>query len=207
MKLLHDCNIQPGRMVHILSMIRSKTGKLSSMPYLPSDVVNLVAKYHRESQLTDMEDTIAYFKEKEKEDVDFFYKMKLDREDRMVNLYWIDSATRRAYEHFRDYVSFDATYLTNMYKMPCAPFIGINNHSQSLQFGCRFIRNEDVDSYIWLFKTFKECMGGLEPMNIIIDQDFGMRAGIEEVFPNTIHRHYRWHVIKKAEETLGPFFC
>ena len=60
-KLLHDCNLQPGRMVHILSMIHNKTGKLSSMPYLPSDVVNLVAKYHRESQLTDMEDTIAYF--------------------------------------------------------------------------------------------------------------------------------------------------
>ena len=48
-------------------------------------------------------------------------------------------------------------------------------------------------------------MGGLEPMNIITDQDFGMRAGIEEVFPNTIHMHCRWHVIKKAEETLGPF--
>ena len=44
-------------------------------------------------------------------------------------------------------------------------------------------------------------------MNMITDQDFGMRGGIEEVFPNTIHRHCRWHVIKKAEETLGPFFA
>ena len=44
-------------------------------------------------------------------------------------------------------------------------------------------------------------------MNIIIDQDFGMRAGIEEVFPNTIHMHCRWHGIKKEEEMLGPFFA
>ncbi|XP_073360924.1 protein FAR1-RELATED SEQUENCE 5-like [Aegilops tauschii subsp. strangulata] len=31
--------------------------------------------------------------------------------------------------------------------------------------------------------------------------------GIEEVFPLAVHRHCRWHIIKKAEETLGPFFA
>ena len=50
-------------------------------------------------------------------------------------------------------------------------------------------------------------MDGLAPMNIITDQDFSMRAGIEEVFPLAVHRHCRWHIIKKAEETLGPFFA
>ena len=94
-----------------------------------------------------------------------------------------------------------------MYKMPCAPFIGINNHNQSLQFGCGLVRNEDTNGYVWLFKTFLECMDGLAPMNIITDQDFSMRAGIEEVFPLAVHRHYRWHIIKKAEETLVPFFA
>ncbi|XP_020171337.1 protein FAR1-RELATED SEQUENCE 5-like [Aegilops tauschii subsp. strangulata] len=44
-------------------------------------------------------------------------------------------------------------------------------------------------------------------MNIITDQDFSMHAGIEEVFPLAVHRHCRWHIIKKAEETLGPFFA
>ena len=122
-------------------------------------------------------------------------------------MYWVDGAARRAYKHFRDCISFDATYLTNMYKMPCAPFIGINNHNQSLQFGCGLVRNEDTDGYVWLFKTFLECMGGLAPMNIITYQDFSMRAGIEEVFPLAVHRHCRWHIIKKAEETLGPFFA
>ena len=40
-KLLHDCNIGPSRMVQILSLIHSKKGKLSSMPYIPADVTNL----------------------------------------------------------------------------------------------------------------------------------------------------------------------
>ena len=34
-----------------------------------------------------------------------------------------------------------------------------------------------------------------------------MRACIEEVFPLAVHKHCRWHIIKKAEETLGPFFA
>ncbi|XP_020172842.3 protein FAR1-RELATED SEQUENCE 5-like [Aegilops tauschii subsp. strangulata] len=206
-KLLHDCNAGPSRMVQILSLIHSKKGSLSSMPYLPTDVTNLKEKYHRESKLADIEATIAYFDEKAKEDQDFFYRIRLDDEDRVRNMYWVDGATRRAYKHFRDCISFDATYLTNMYKMPCAPFIGINNHNQSLQFGCGLVRNKDTDGYVWLFKTFLECMGGLAPMNIITDQDFSMRAGIEEVFPLAVHMHCRWHIIKKAEETLGPFFA
>nr|XP_040249630.1 protein FAR1-RELATED SEQUENCE 5-like [Aegilops tauschii subsp. strangulata] len=206
-KLLNDCNVGPSRMVQILSLIHSKNGSLSSMPYLPAHVTNLKAKYRRESKLADIEATIAYFDEKAKEDQDFFYRIRLDNEDRVRNMYWVDGAARRAYKHFRDCISFDATYLTNMYKMPCAPFIGINNHNQSLRFGCGLVRNEDTDGYVWLFKTFLECMGGLAPMNIITDQDFSMRAGIEEVFPLAVHRHCRWHIIKKAEETLGPFFA
>ncbi|XP_020193468.1 protein FAR1-RELATED SEQUENCE 5-like [Aegilops tauschii subsp. strangulata] len=206
-KLLHDCNIGPSRMVQILSMIHTKNGTLSSMPYIPADVTNLKAKYHRESRLADIEDTIAYFDKKAKEDPDFFYRIRLDDEDCVGNMYWVDGAARRSYKHFRDCISFDATYLTNMYKMPCAPFIGINNHSQSLEFGCGLVRNKDTDGYTWLFKIFLECMGGLAPMNIITDQDFSMRAGIGEVSPLAVHRHCRWHIIKKAEETLGPFFA
>ncbi|XP_073357728.1 protein FAR1-RELATED SEQUENCE 5-like [Aegilops tauschii subsp. strangulata] len=146
-KLLHDCNVGPSRMVQILSLIHSKNGSLSSMPYLPADVTNLKAKYRRESKLANIEATIAYFDEKAKEDKDFIYRIRLDDEDRVRNMYWVDGAARRAYKHFRDCISFDATYLTNMYKMPCAPFIGINNHNQSLQFGCRLVRNKDTDGH------------------------------------------------------------
>ena len=160
------------------------------MPYIPADVTNLTEKYHRESRLAEIEEMIAYFDEKAKAGPNFFYRIRLDDEDRVRNMYWVDGAARRAYKHFRDCISFDATY-----------------HNQSLQFGCGLVRNEDTDGYVWLFKTFLECMGGLAPMNIITDQDFSMRAGIEEVFPLAVHRHCRWHIIKKAEETLGPFFA
>ncbi|KAE8772801.1 hypothetical protein D1007_55129 [Hordeum vulgare] len=89
-------------MVHIMSLIHNKDGKLSSMPYLPPDIKNLKRKYRRESKLADEEDTIAYFKEKAKEDPDFVFRITLDDEDRVRNMYWVDDAARRAYKHYRD---------------------------------------------------------------------------------------------------------
>ena len=69
----------------------------------------------------------------------------------MENIYWVDGAARRAYRLYNDCLSFDTTYLTNIYRMPWAPFIGINSHGQSIQFGCGFLRNEVTDSFVWLF--------------------------------------------------------
>ena len=116
----------------------------------------------------------------------------------------MDGAARRAYKAYNDCLSFDTTFLTNRYKMPCAPFIGINNHGQSIQFGCGFLRDELSDSFVWLFKAFEQCVDGLAPLNIITDQDFGMRGGIDKVFPNARHRNCRLHIVKNAQEVIGP---
>ena len=76
--------------------------------------------------------TLDYFRALKEEDPDFFYKIKLDDNHRVENLFWVDSAARRAYkEAYSDCISFDATYMTNIYEMPCTPFIGINKHCQT----------------------------------------------------------------------------
>ena len=137
-------------------------------------------------------------------DKDFFCAFDLDDEDRVQHLFWMDGAARRAYKAYNDCLSFDNTFLTNRYKMPCAPFIGINNHGQSIQFGCGFLRDELSDSFVWLFKAFEQCVDGLAPLNIITDQDFGMRGAIDKVFPNARHRNCRLHIVKNAQEVIGP---
>ena len=79
---------------------------------------------------------LSYFNELKKEDSDFFFKVKLDGDDKVENIFWVDGAARAAYKTYNDCISFDSTYLTNIYKMAFAPFIAINRHAQSIQVGC-----------------------------------------------------------------------
>ncbi|KAG6384009.1 hypothetical protein SASPL_156197 [Salvia splendens] len=52
----------------------------------------------------------------------------LDEENRMANAFWADSRSRRAYSHFGDAVVLDTTYRMNQFRVPFAPFTGLNHH-------------------------------------------------------------------------------
>jgi hypothetical protein len=145
-----------------------------------------------------MAETLSYFEELKNNDPNFYYKIDLDANDRVRNLFWADGAARAAYKEFGDCVSFDTTYMTNRYKMPFAPFIGINNHGMSIQMGCGFMKDETIESFTWRFNNFQDAMGNVAPSTIISDQDQAMGAAIAAVFPNTIHRNCRWHIVNKV---------
>ena len=103
------------------------------VPYGTKHITNLKTLLNKDdTKEGDMIETVAYFKDQQREDPDFFYKIKYDEEDRVENIFWVDGAARKAYvESYHDCISFDTTYMTNMYNMPFAPFIGINRHGQS----------------------------------------------------------------------------
>ncbi|XP_062232789.1 protein FAR1-RELATED SEQUENCE 5-like [Phragmites australis] len=179
-------------------------GSRQLVPYEDKDVHNFCSTLRTTEKYKDMQETLEYFEELKQHDPDFFYKFKLDDDYRLQNLFWIDGAARRAYETYHDCVSFDTTYMTNMYDMPFAPFIGINRHGQSFQVGCAFLRDEKTPSFVWLFQTLLGAMKEKAPLNIITDQDGAMRSAIEHVFPLANHRNCRWHIMNKAAGTVGP---
>ncbi|KAI8524891.1 hypothetical protein RHMOL_Rhmol13G0184700 [Rhododendron molle] len=111
-----------------------------------------------------------------------------------------------AYHYFGDVVTFDTTYRTNKYDMPFAPFTGVNHHMQSIQFGCALLQDETEASFLWLFETWLEGMGGHPPTCIITNQDLAMKAAIAKVFPNTRHRLCIWHIMKKFVEKLSQVY-
>ncbi|KAM0863400.1 hypothetical protein ACQ4PT_044620 [Festuca glaucescens] len=195
-RILHSVNMETSRMMQLMATLYESV----EGAYTPKEMANFRATLRAENKYTDMQDTMAYFEALKLRDKEFYYRYKLDDEDRVQYLFWVDSAARKAYKSFNDYISFYATYMTNKYKMPFAPFIGINNHGQSIQLGCGFLKNELSESYIWLFESFLIAMDGVAPLNIITDQDGAMRAGIEKMFPNTMHRNCRWHIVDKATE-------
>ncbi|XP_062191257.1 protein FAR1-RELATED SEQUENCE 5-like [Phragmites australis] len=181
-------------------------GSIELVPYIGKDVSNFRSTLRTTKKYKDMQETLDYFEELKVQDgPNFFYKFKLDKDYKIHNLFWVDGSARKAYEAYGDCVSFDTTYMTNMYGMPFAPFIGINRHAQSFQLGCAFLRDEKTDSFVWLFKACLETMKGKAPLNIITNQDGAMRRAIELVFPNTNHRNYQWHIMDKASGTIGPY--
>ncbi|XP_056692848.1 protein FAR1-RELATED SEQUENCE 5-like [Spinacia oleracea] len=93
-------------------------------------------------------------------DPNFFFRFRLDEKGKLRSLFWRDSMMIEYYGIFGDIVVFDTTYRTNRYNLICAPIVGINNHWNNCMFGCAFIGDEKIESFVWLLQTFKKSMGG-----------------------------------------------
>ncbi|XP_056696368.1 protein FAR1-RELATED SEQUENCE 5-like isoform X1 [Spinacia oleracea] len=81
-------------------------------------------------------------------DPGFYFRVKLNEEGRVCNLFWRDSMMLEDYKIYGDILVFDTTYRTNKYNLICAPFVGINNHWKNCMFGCSFIGNEKIESFV-----------------------------------------------------------
>lgn len=60
----------------------------------------------------------------------------MDVEDYLTNYFFVDARSKIAYKNFDDVVIFDPAYLIDRFKMPFVPFTRVNNHYQSILFGC-----------------------------------------------------------------------
>nr|XP_051230132.1 protein FAR1-RELATED SEQUENCE 5-like [Lolium perenne] len=166
--LLHEVNLTSGRIMEIMGELY---GSKQNVPYNSKTVSNYTAKLGNYDRIKDIPELLEYFEEIKKDDPRFFYRFKLDAENKVENLFgWIAKQE-----------------MSTPYSMPCAPFIGINRYGQSIQLGCGFVRNESSVNFVWLFERFLEAMDGLHPLNIITDQDAAIRTAILIVFISIIH--------------------
>ncbi|KAK9273408.1 hypothetical protein L1049_018218 [Liquidambar formosana] len=170
------------------------------------DCRNSIAKV-RNSRLGvgDAEAVCKFFKRMQQRNPNFYHVMDFDEEGRLRNLFWADARSRAAYESFLDVVSFDTTYMTNEYGMPLTPFVGVNHHGQSILFGCGLLSCKDIDTYIWLFRNWLECMSWQAPKVIVTDQCKSIQAAVREVFPNTQHCLCLKQIMRKIPENLRRF--
>jgi MULE transposase domain len=75
--------------------------------------------------------------------------------------------------------------------MPLVLLVGVNQHWHTIIFGCALIAREAKEEYTWLLEKFVQCMGGVKPTAILIDQCSSIEKGIEKVLsPHTVHRFY-----------------
>ncbi|XP_015945094.1 protein FAR1-RELATED SEQUENCE 4-like [Arachis duranensis] len=64
-------------------------------------------------------------------------------------------------------------------------FVGVNHHGQSTLLGCTLMKNEDIQSFKWLFECWLYCMGEKAPKGILTNQCVSMQRAIEICMPTT----------------------
>ncbi|AEC07939.1 MULE transposase domain [Arabidopsis thaliana x Arabidopsis arenosa] len=151
----------------------------------------------------DAHNLLEYFKRMQAENPGFFYAVQLDEDNQMSNVFWADSRSRVAYTHFGDTVTLDTRYRCNQFRVPFAPFTGVNHHGQAILFGCALILDESDTSFIWLFKTFLTAMRDQPPVSLVTDQDRAIQIAAGQVFPGARHCINKWDVLREGQEKLA----
>lgn len=151
----------------------------------------------------DAQNMLEYFKKMQSENPGFFYAIQLDEDNRMANVFWADARSRAAYSHFGDAVTLDTMYRVNQFRVPFAPFTGVNHHGQTILFGCALLLDESEASFVWLFKTFLTAMNDRQPVSITTDQDRAIHIAVAQVFPEARHCISKWHVLREGQQKLA----
>ncbi|XVF67097.1 hypothetical protein PTKIN_Ptkin10aG0093200 [Pterospermum kingtungense] len=191
----------------IMSALIKEYGGISKVGFTEVDCRNYMRNNRQRSLEGDIQLLLDYLRQMQAENPNFFYAVQGDEDQAVVsNVFWADHRSRMNYTFFGDTVTFDTTYRSNRYRLPFAPFTGVNHHGQPVLFGCAFLINESEASFVWLFKTWLTAMYGRPPVSITTDHDAVIRSAVMEVFPETRHRFCKWHIFKKCQEKLSHVF-
>ncbi|XAR51681.1 hypothetical protein NMG60_11006381 [Bertholletia excelsa] len=171
--------------------------------FAPQNHVNYIGRGRLSMFGIDAQSLLGFFKTMQANDPAFYYAIHVDEEDRLSSVFWVDTRSRIAYNCFSDVVAFDTTYQVNQYRMPFAPFTGVNHHKQSVLFGCALLADETESTFVWLFTTWLEAMSGRQPSLIITDYDSAISKAVERVLPESGHRYCKWHILSKMSKEMG----
>jgi hypothetical protein len=154
----------------IMSVSSKESGSDHNVGCIAKNVQNYLGNRRRFIfKAKDAQKMYNYFLERQCKDPSFVYAIQVDENGCMGNCFWVDARSQAAYQYFGDVVTFDATYLTNRYKMHFVHFTRVNHHHQFMMFGCALLVNETTESYTWLLKTWLEAMLQCAPSTIITD--------------------------------------
>ncbi|RYR31830.1 hypothetical protein Ahy_B01g056750 [Arachis hypogaea] len=181
-------------------------GSHCELGFIEKDIRNCITREVRNiSEKDDAKEFGKYLVRMKEKNQNFFFELNLEGDHCIKHAFWADARGKAAFDYFGDVVSFDTTYNTNRYNLVLGSFVGVNHHGQSTLLGCAMMKNEDIQSFKWLFKCWLRCMGGKAPKGILTDQCVSIQRAIELCMPTTIHRWCIWHIMKKIPSKLNGY--
>lgn len=140
----------------------------------------------------DCEHFHSYLKEK-----NFFVESMLNGyNESLCKLFFASPTMQYNYNLFGDIILIDATYNTNIYKVPLVVITGIGCDGRNLVFGMAFVNDETLETYEWIFKAFLSAHK--KPPNLIVsDGDPAICSTIASLckdHPETNHFICQWHL-------------
>ena len=84
---------------------------------------------------------------------DFRYDYTLDESNKLENIAWSYGESINAYKVFGDVVVFDTSYHLYAYNRPLGVWLGVDNHGNTIFFGCVILRDESSLSYTWALQV------------------------------------------------------
>ncbi|XP_044985079.1 protein FAR1-RELATED SEQUENCE 12-like isoform X2 [Hordeum vulgare subsp. vulgare] len=174
---------------------------------IPNDYKNYIRTRHtKDMQLGDARAISEYLQRMKGQNPSFFYSIQVDEDDQFRNVFWADVKSMMDFNYFGDVVCVDTRYSTSDYCRPLFLFIGVNHHKQPTIFGTAFIYDESVESFKWLFETFKSAMSGNQPRTVLTDSCTTISDAVDAAWPGTAHRFSLLHLYQNATKVLRDTF-
>ncbi|XP_020251246.1 protein FAR1-RELATED SEQUENCE 5-like isoform X2 [Asparagus officinalis] len=174
---------------------------------IPSGYKNYIrAKRKKDMKVGDARAISEYLQKMKGENPSFYCAIQVDEDDQMTNVFWADARSMADYYYFGDVVCFDTSYKPQDYGRPLAHFIGINHHKQLIILGAALLYDETVESFKWLFETFKTAMSGKQPKTLLTDHCPAISDAIAAVWPGTVHRFCVWQIYQNSVKHLTNVF-
>ena len=104
-------------------------------------------------------------------------------------------------------MTFDTTYRTNAYNKQLMILVSLNHHFCTIILGVALLSEKITLMFTWILEKFLECMEGTLPKVAVTDGGLAMRAAIEELLPNSVHRFCSRHLSSNASTNapIGEF--
>lgn len=130
-----------------------------------------------------------------------------DISNRLENLFFIHPKSFEIFRAFPHVIFIDATYKTNIFKMPFVQIVGVTSTAKTFCIASAFVTDEQGVTYKWVLECLRKTLWpGMVVRVICTDKEQALINACIEVFPGAARILCRFHIIQNLEKNCEKYF-